>query len=80
MSATIHDVTEHDYLLSIDASIIEAARLLELTDVADEDEDAIHEMWEERHHCGTCTTRIVMETVWPTIEAYIDYVKTEAMR
>jgi hypothetical protein len=70
-------VTEHDYLLAIDNSIIEAARLLELTDVADTDEDTIEQMWEDRHHCGTCTTRVVMETVWPSIENYINYVKAE---
>lgn len=71
--------TDAEHLERIDAAIAQAARLMDMIDVSelpDLDEEAIESICEERHHCGTCEVRTVMEAVWPSIEAYIEWVRT----
>lgn len=72
------ETTEIELLEKIDASFIEAARVMELGDleggVSDEEFEIVSEA---RHHCGTCEVRTVMEVVWPSIENYIDWLKGE---
>ena len=64
------------YLKLIDESVIKAGQILELTEFEDDDwSDDRDERYEAIYHCGTCTVRVVLETVWPAIEAYIDYSK-----
>ena len=73
-----HDlsVTELSYLNSIDDSFVAAARIMECSDLDWEgDEEQSQDEYEARHHCGTCQVRAVMETVWPPIQAYIDWLK-----
>jgi hypothetical protein len=64
-----------DELLSnINSAIIAAALVLDLegVDVAD-----IEEVYEGIYHCGTCTVRSVMEVIYPSIEACLDYLELE---
>jgi hypothetical protein len=63
-----------EFLEAIDKAIISAAELLDMQD-CDDDDDEYDLLLESRHHCGTCETRTVMETVWPSIENYINYLK-----
>lgn len=66
---------EQAFLDAIDASVKQAESLMDLNDlddVSDEDYEAVQE---ERLHCGICMTRTVMEAVWPSVEAYIDWLK-----
>jgi hypothetical protein len=64
------------YLKLIDESVIKAGQILELQDFDDDDwSDDRDARYEDIYHCGTCTVRVVLETVWPSIEAYIDYMK-----
>lgn len=40
------------------------------------DEDADYDdFYEQFFHCGTCTTREVLNIVWPAIEKYIPYLE-----
>ena len=67
---------EQHYLRLIDESVVKAAQILELQDFDDDDwSDSRDDRYEEIYHCGTCTVRVVLETVWPAIEAYVDYSK-----
>lgn len=82
---------EEAHLRRIDAAIAEAERVMDLADITEasldipegatpEDvemalEEAHMRAYEDRFHCGTCTVRTVLETVWPSIEAYIEYLK-----
>ena len=60
----------------IDHAVVAAASLMDLVDaISEEDQE---DLWDERHHCGTCMVRTVMETVWPSIEAYINYCKSKS--
>ena len=64
------------YLKLVDEAVVKAGQILELTEFEDADwSDDRDERYEEIYHCGTCTVRVVLETVWPAIEAYIDYSK-----
>lgn len=64
---------ESDYIASIDSAVQRAAAILDLVDVQEEDDEDIDLAYEERFHCGTCIVRTVMDEVWPSIEAYIDF-------
>lgn len=70
-------MTEDEHLRAIDLSIEDAAVLMDLLDIDDEDEDARERAYEERFHCGTCMVRTVLETVWPSIQSYVDSLKEE---
>jgi len=64
-------------LIDIDNSIIKAASMIDSLGY-DESEDPFNEYdyddrYEMIYHCGTCTVRYVMEQIWPSIEAYIDF-------
>lgn len=71
--------TEDDYLLKIDKAIQEAAKVLDLEDIGVDDgqltDEEHFDLYEERHHCGVCEVRTVMEVVWPAVEEYIDALK-----
>lgn len=65
-------------ILAIDAKIIEAGDIMELADISDEHEDDqefIDSVYEERFHCGKCIVTNVMETVYPPIGEYFDYLE-----
>jgi hypothetical protein len=69
------------FLEKIDTAISKAANVMELGDVYDggePDDDSYEDVWEARHHCGTCQVRTVMETVWPAIEDYIEHLKSRS--
>ena len=66
----------NDLLSNIDLAIVTAARVLDLEDVIQED---IEEVYEGIYHCGTCTVRSVMEVIYPSIEAYMDYLETHKL-
>lgn len=69
---------EKFFLEVIDLKIADAAKIMDLWDL-DEDADAEEGelLWEQRHHCGVCQVRTVMEEVWPSIESYIDWLKLQ---
>jgi hypothetical protein len=77
MTDTTNTDLDQPYLDKIDEAIREAAVVMELGDVAEELEgDDYETVYEARHHCGTCQVRTVLETVWPAIEEYVDYLKS----
>ena len=68
--------TEQDFLIEIDKSFVKAAQVLDCVDVAEDvDEETLMDLHEDRHHCGTCQVRTVMEVIWPAVEEYIDWLK-----
>lgn len=68
---------ELGYLNEIDRRIMRAANLMDCADVADADEEAAMDIYEERHHCGTCMVRTVLEEVWPAVDEYVDWLKSQ---
>jgi len=68
------------YYEAIDAAIKDAEGLMNMTDVADGPEEEYESAYEERFHCNICVVRSVMETVWPSIEAYITALEDEVDR
>lgn len=64
---------------AIDRSIVDAARVMELGDIPEPEDDAgqdLHDSaYEERFHCGTCIVGTVMETVWNSIDEYMQYLE-----
>ena len=61
-------------------AIVRAGQLLDMDDIADlddMDQDDMDAVYEERHHCGVCETRTVMETVWPAIQIWAAAVAAE---
>jgi hypothetical protein len=73
--------SDAEFLQKIDDAIEEAARVLDLCDAPKgddlESEERREEMFEDRFHCGVCTVRVVMETIWPSIEEYIGDLKAK---
>lgn len=71
--------TEDEYLEKIDEAIQQAAKVMDLEDVGITDGELTDEehfdIYEERHHCGVCEVRTVMEVVWPAVEEYIEALK-----
>ena len=61
------------YLESIDEAIVRAASVLDMEGI---DDDKVNDTYEDIYHCGTCTVRAVMEIVYPSIEEYIEYLKS----
>ena len=53
-------------------SVANAAKMLDGEFIPEGTEDAYLDCWENIHHCGTCITREVLNTVWPSVEKYID--------
>lgn len=68
------DDRENSMLQDIDRSIEDAGRILDMDDATEENYE---ELYENRYHCGTCTVRVVMETVWPSVDAYISFLKQQ---
>jgi hypothetical protein len=73
--------SEDEYLENIDLAIQKAAKVMELQDLevegnGDLSEEDAYDMYEARHHCGTCEVRTVMEVVWPAVEKYVDALKS----
>ena len=69
---------QKNMLLAIDAKIVEAAKVMELADIDEEypdDQELLDSVYEERFHCGTCIVTNVMETVYPAIGEYFDYLE-----
>lgn len=73
------DAVEPDYLLRIDAAISEAGQVMDCADIDETiPDDEVFDIWEQRHHCGTCMVRTVLETVWPSVEEYINWLRQQA--
>lgn len=68
------------YYEAMDAAIKDAEALMNMTDVADSPEEDYESAYEERYHCNICVVRSVMETVWPSVEAYITALEDEVDR
>lgn len=68
--------TETDLLEAIDAAIISAGHLMDLDDVSEDGgEEEFDAAYEARFHCGTCMVRTVLDTVWPSVQNYIEFVR-----
>ena len=61
----------------LEDAIVRAGQLLDMDDLTDMDDDDMDAVYEERHHCGVCETRTVMETVWPAIQIWAAAVAAE---
>lgn len=61
------------YWRQVDDAIREAERIMDLEDIDTDDEDAHWQALDERHHCGVCIVRTVMETVHPAYEQLIEH-------
>ena len=72
-------MTEDDFLAAIDAAIVQASNKMDLGDLEDASDFQVEETQEERFHCGTCITNTVMETVWPSIHNYINFLKQASL-
>lgn len=71
--------TEDAYIEAIDEAIKKAAILLDGSDLPDDiDDEEMTDILEDRHHCGTCQVRTVMEEIWPKVENYIDFIKGQS--
>lgn len=73
--------TDDEFREEIDLAITRAGFLMDMGDFAhlEEDTDESLDAMEARFHCGTCVVRTVMETVWPSIENYIEYLQDQAL-
>lgn len=67
--------TRDEFIDAIDESIRKAGEVMALEDVNDADEEQHDTIYDERHHCGVCQVRTVMETVWPSMKAYINWLE-----
>lgn len=71
-------VTELSFLNAIDKAFVDAAAIMECSDLDPEaEDDDVYAEYEMRHHCGTCMVRTVMETVWPPVELYVEWLKSQ---
>lgn len=62
--------------MQIDQQVQRAGKIMDLADLpAGATEDEYMELYGGRYHCGVCVTRSVLDVVWPSIEAYIEYLK-----
>lgn len=65
--------------MQIGEKIHQAGRVMDLEDLPENaTEEEYMELYEDRFHCGVCVTRAVLDVVWPSVEAYIDYLKEKA--
>lgn len=71
---------EQEFRTAIDEAIEQAAYMMDMRDVQDVDDEEFDMILEARNHCGTCTVRTVMETVWPEVEKYIHYLKYQDIK
>lgn len=64
------------FLSRIDDAVVQAAEKMDFADLDPDASDEQHEeAYEERFHCGTCVVRTVMETVWPPVDDYIQWLE-----
>lgn len=65
---------ELKYLQAVDEAIKKAGDIMDLADL-DEDMDPSEadSIYEDRFHCGKCIVRTVMETIWPDLNALMEY-------
>ena len=68
------------FLSRIDMAVEEAGRKMDCLDIdSDASEEEAEQIYEDRFHCGTCVVRTVMETVWPSVENYVDWLEQVAL-
>jgi len=70
---------ESELLLNIDKSIIKVGSMMDslgYEEGSGDIYDDIDDNYEMIYHCGNCTVRYVMENVSPSIEEYIEYLKS----
>lgn len=73
------NLDEEFLVMQIGQKIHEAGQIMDLNDLPeDATEEEYMELYEDRFHCGVCITRAVLEVVWPSVEAYIEYLKGKA--
>lgn len=72
-------MTEDEHLSKIDVAIRSAERLIALADIPSEEEDAeaYWDSYDTIFHCEVCTIREVMTVVWPPVQNYIDWLKSQ---
>ena len=69
---------QEKFIYAIDDKIKEAGDIMDLADLTDDEADnpdVYDTVYEERFHCGKCVVRTVMETVWPSVDEYMDYLE-----
>lgn len=69
---------QEKFIYAIDDRVVEAGKILDMADLTEEESenpDTYDSVYEERFHCGVCTVRTVMETVWPSVDEYLDYLE-----
>lgn len=72
------ELMEVEYLAKIDEQVRMAERLIALEGFDPEvDEDAYLAQQEMLFHCEVCTVREILEVVWPSVQQYIDWLKSQ---
>jgi len=56
----------------VDEAIEKAGKLLDMDDWESLSQEEQESAYEDRHHCGVCQTRVVMETVWPALKIWVE--------
>lgn len=64
-----------DFVNAVTQACGKAAELLALEDVDSSDEEEYDTIYNDRNHCEVCQVRTVMETVWPSMKAYINWLE-----
>lgn len=78
MGQIVDKSIQETFIYAIDAKIVEAGEIMDLADLTDDEVDNadVHDtVYEERYHCGKCVVRTVMETVWPSVDEYLDFLE-----
>lgn len=66
------------YIRAIDERIIEAGKVMDLDDLTEEESEnaeVYDTVYEARFHCGVCIVNTVMETIWSSVDEYLDYLE-----
>jgi hypothetical protein len=71
-------IEDEYHLARIHKALHEAAHAMDLGDVPEDlPEDEAYMIYEERFHCGSCVVNAVMDIVWPSLQAYHDFLKAQ---
>lgn len=73
----VNEEIELTYLTAIDEKMREAERLLDMSHLDGDDEEEYLDEYERLFHCGVCTVREVLTVVWPKVDEYVDWLKSQ---
>ena len=82
MTEDYRDITEllrtakHKFHYEMSLAVGEAARILNIDDIHEEDFETQQDMVEIRHHCGTCMTNEVITRTEPILLEYLSLLET----